>query len=113
MTPVVIEVAVNGATSKARNPNVPIAPDEIARDGLACLDAGAAIVHSHPDDFSLTGEAAAARYLDAWRPIVAVRRMRSYTRRSASAARLRSATRTCRRWPRRVRCAWASSIRAP
>jgi uncharacterized protein (DUF849 family) len=73
MTPVVIEVAVNGATSKARNPNVPTAPDEIGRDGIACLDAGAAIVHSHPDDFSLTGEAAAARYLEAWRPIVAAR----------------------------------------
>jgi len=73
MTPVVIEAAVNGATSKARNPRVPTAPDEITRDALACLEAGAAIVHSHIDDFALTGEAAAARYLEAWRPVARAR----------------------------------------
>jgi uncharacterized protein (DUF849 family) len=67
MTPVVIEVALNGATSKARNPHVPSTPDEIAADALACLEAGAAIVHNHVDDFSLAGEAAAERYLAAWR----------------------------------------------
>jgi uncharacterized protein (DUF849 family) len=73
MTPVVIEAAVNGATPKARNPHVPTAPDEIACDGLACLEAGAAIVHSHIDDFGLTGEAAAARYLEGWRPLMRAR----------------------------------------
>ena len=72
-TPVIIEAALNGATSKARNPHVPTAPGEIARDGLACMEAGAAIVHNHVDDFSLTGESAAARYLEAWRPIVTAR----------------------------------------
>jgi uncharacterized protein (DUF849 family) len=73
MTPVVIEAAINGATSKARNPHTPTAPDEIARDALACMEAGAAIVHNHIDDFALTGEAAAARYLEGWRPVVAAR----------------------------------------
>jgi uncharacterized protein (DUF849 family) len=71
--PVVIEVALNGATSKERNPHVPVAPDEIARDALACADAGAAIIHSHIDDYTLSGEAAAARYLAAWRPVRAAR----------------------------------------
>ena len=47
--PVILEVAVNGATSRSRNPNVPITPDEIAADCIACLDAGAAIVHHHDD----------------------------------------------------------------
>ena len=47
--PVILEVAVNGATSRTRNPHVPITPDEIAADCLACLDAGAAIVHHHDD----------------------------------------------------------------
>ena len=70
MTPVVIEAAVNGATSKARNPCVPTTPDEIANDALACFDAGAAIVHNHIDDFALTGETAAARYLEGWRPVM-------------------------------------------
>jgi uncharacterized protein (DUF849 family) len=73
MTPVVIEAAINGATSKARNPHTPTAPDEIARDALACMEAGAAIVHNHIDDFALTGETAASRYLEAWRPVVAAR----------------------------------------
>jgi uncharacterized protein (DUF849 family) len=73
MTPVVIEAAINGATSKGRNPHTPTAPDEIGRDALACMEAGAAIVHNHIDDFALTGEAAAARYLEGWRSVVAAR----------------------------------------
>jgi uncharacterized protein (DUF849 family) len=70
MTAVVIEAAVNGATSKARNPHVPTSPDEITREALACFRAGAAIVHNHIDDFALTGEIAAERYLEGWRPVV-------------------------------------------
>ncbi len=73
MPPVVIEVALNGATPKSRNPRVPTAPAEIAADALACMDAGAAIVHSHIDDFGLTGAAAAERYLEAWRPLAQAR----------------------------------------
>jgi uncharacterized protein (DUF849 family) len=73
MPPVVIEVALNGATPRSRNPSVPTTPAEIAADALACLEAGATIVHSHPDDFSLTGAAAAERYLEAWRPVARAR----------------------------------------
>ena len=60
--PVILEVAVNGATSRARNANVPITPDEIAADCLACLAAGAAIVHHHDDPraFSEPGPAGMA-----------------------------------------------------
>lgn len=47
MTPLVIEVAVNGVTRKARNPAVPEHPDEIAADTIRCLDAGATVVHTH------------------------------------------------------------------
>ena len=49
MTALVIEAALNGATSRAANPNVPIGADELVTDALACLDAGAAIVHQHDD----------------------------------------------------------------
>jgi uncharacterized protein (DUF849 family) len=70
MKPLIIEAAINGATSRARNPNVPLTPAEIATDALACFAAGAAIVHNHIDDFALAGEAAAARYLEGWRPVV-------------------------------------------
>jgi uncharacterized protein (DUF849 family) len=73
MTAVVVEAAINGATQKTRNPHVPTSPDEIARDALACMAAGAAIVHNHIDDFALTGETAAARYLEGWRPVVRAR----------------------------------------
>ncbi|MEO6122297.1 MAG: 3-keto-5-aminohexanoate cleavage protein [Ilumatobacteraceae bacterium] len=52
--PVILEVAVNGATRRAQNPNVPITPDEIAADCIACLDAGATIVHHHDDPRAFT-----------------------------------------------------------
>lgn len=68
--PVVVEVAINGASPKARNPHVPVEPEEVVADALACLDAGAAIVHAHNRDFFLTGHAAADDYLLAWRTIL-------------------------------------------
>jgi len=49
MIPVIIECAINGATSKATNPHVPSEPSEIAADALACMEAGAAIIHNHID----------------------------------------------------------------
>jgi uncharacterized protein (DUF849 family) len=70
MTPAIIEAAINGVTTAARNPHVPRRPDEIAADALRCLDAGAAIVHNHLDDFALDGRAAAERYLEGWRPVL-------------------------------------------
>jgi uncharacterized protein (DUF849 family) len=48
--PLVIEAAVNGSTPKSRNPNVPRSIEEIATSGLACVDAGASIVHNHNDE---------------------------------------------------------------
>lgn len=72
-TPVILEVALNGATSKERNAMVPRAPAEIAADALVCLEAGAAIVHTHTDDPTLPPREGAARYLEAYRLILAVR----------------------------------------
>ena len=72
-TPVIIEAAVNGATTPDRNSHVPRTPAEIAADALRCLEAGAAIVHSHNADFASDGERAAALYLEAWRPVLAAR----------------------------------------
>ena len=45
--PVIIEAALNGQTQKDANPHVPHSSEEIARDALRCLEAGAAIVHTH------------------------------------------------------------------
>lgn len=71
--PVIIEAAINGTTTKERNPHAPRLPDEIAADALACLGAGAAIVHNHIDVVAVPGEESAARYLEGWRPVFAER----------------------------------------
>ena len=68
--PVIIEVAVNGGTTRARNPHVPKSPAEIAADGALCLRAGASIIHSHIEDLDLRGDAAAARYGEGFRPLL-------------------------------------------
>ncbi|MBU3718487.1 MAG: 3-keto-5-aminohexanoate cleavage protein [Actinobacteria bacterium] len=47
--PVIIEVALNGATRPASQPHVPVSPEQIAASGVACVEAGATIVHQHDD----------------------------------------------------------------
>ena len=71
--PVIIEAAINGVTSKQQNLHTPKEPAEIAEDALRCFAAGAAIVHNHIDSVGLEGDAAAARYLEGWRPALANR----------------------------------------
>ena len=70
-TPVVIEAALNGVTSKHRNPNAPIAPDEQARDGLACVDAGSTVIHTHCANIAAPPEDAAVQYAAEFEPFVA------------------------------------------
>jgi uncharacterized protein (DUF849 family) len=72
-SPVVIEVAVNGATKRERSPHVPQTPDEIAADAIACIDAGATIVHIHNAEMGLPWRESAARYAEALRPMRAAR----------------------------------------
>ncbi len=38
--PLLIEVGLNEATAKSQNANIPITPEEIANDILACAEAG-------------------------------------------------------------------------
>ena len=64
---VIIEVAINGA-----NQSAPRLPEEIAACAASCFDLGAAIVHNHIDFFG-AADAAAARYLEGWQPVVAAR----------------------------------------
>jgi uncharacterized protein (DUF849 family) len=70
--PVIIEVAVNGATPRSRNPHVPRAPAEITEDILACIDLGATIAHNHNDEpmFTADGVHAVEPYLQAWQPVL-------------------------------------------
>lgn len=72
-TPVILEAAINGATMPERNPNVPRTPAEVAADAIACLEAGATIVHNHTDDpviDMITPTHDAAPYLEAWAAIL-------------------------------------------
>lgn len=71
--PVVIEAAINGLTSPTVNPHVPVTPEQVTADAVACFDAGASIVHHHADVFGVPAAAAAERYLEAWRPVWAQR----------------------------------------
>ncbi len=70
MPPLIIEAALNGATPKSRNPHVPVTPEEITTAALAAMDAGAAIVHTHIERMDMTGDAAAARYMEGYAPVL-------------------------------------------
>lgn len=71
--PVIVEAAINGITQRVANPHVPLSPEEIAADALACFDAGASVVHNHIDRFGGTPAEAAERYLEGWRPVLDAR----------------------------------------
>ena len=70
--PTVIEAALNGMTTKDTNPHVPRTVDEIVGSGLACVDAGASIIHNHNDEPNFGGATrhCAEPYLAAWRRLL-------------------------------------------
>jgi uncharacterized protein (DUF849 family) len=70
-SPVVIEVALNGQTGPDRNHTVARSIDEIVEQGLACMQAGASIVHNHLLTHGLPAQEAADRYLDCFQPWLA------------------------------------------
>jgi 3-keto-5-aminohexanoate cleavage enzyme len=70
---VILEVALNGFTGGSTNPALPRTPAEVAVDALRCFEAGAAIVHTHLDEFALAPVEAADRYLEAYRRILDAR----------------------------------------
>jgi uncharacterized protein (DUF849 family) len=52
--PTWLEVALNGPWSRERQPAIPIDADEIVEQAVACAHEGAAIIHLHPYDGSVT-----------------------------------------------------------
>jgi len=50
-----LEVALNGAWTRKRQPGIPVTVRQIVEEGIACVKAGAAIVHAHAYD-EATGE---------------------------------------------------------
>jgi 3-keto-5-aminohexanoate cleavage enzyme len=75
MEPLVIEAAINGATSKRRNPHTPHSVEEQVGDALACLAAGATVVHNHSGDAVLggAGRHATEPYVEVYERVLAER----------------------------------------
>ena len=65
-TPVVIEVALT--TNPTRNPNTGATVAEVVEQGLACMDAGASIVHMHLPDLGVPAAEATRQYLEYFTP---------------------------------------------
>ena len=75
MTPLIIEAALNGQTTPQQNPSVPYSDEAIVEQALACMDAGAALIHNHTDEpiFGGTGQLDTERYARPWRKLLAQR----------------------------------------
>ncbi len=73
--PLIIEVSLNGSVKKAQNPNVPYTDDEIVSQAVACMEAGAALVHNHTEDpvFGGSGSMDAENYARPWRKLLKLR----------------------------------------
>jgi 3-keto-5-aminohexanoate cleavage enzyme len=67
--PVILEVAINGSTTRAKNKNVPVTPQEIGAEMIRVFDAGATIVHAHSGQPNKDIEAAAKVYIEAFTPV--------------------------------------------
>jgi 3-keto-5-aminohexanoate cleavage enzyme len=68
-TPVILECAITGSTTKAKNRLVPETPADQAIEMIKCLDAGATIVHSHSNLPDKNPAVAAKPYMEAYRPV--------------------------------------------
>jgi uncharacterized protein (DUF849 family) len=68
-TPVILECAINGSTTKVKNPAAPESVVEHTAEIIACLDAGATIIHSHSNHPDPNPKVAAQFYMDAYRPV--------------------------------------------
>ena len=68
-TPVILECAINGSTTKAKNPLAPETVEEQTAEIIRCLDAGATIVHVHSNKPNEDPEIAAKAYADVFRPV--------------------------------------------
>lgn len=67
-TPVVLEVAINGSTTKAVNPTAPETTQELADEAIRCLDAGASIIHAHSNKPGTDMDAVVQAYVEIFEP---------------------------------------------
>ena len=119
--PVLIEAAINGGTTKARNPNVPTTPDEIRADALRVLRRRRHHrARAQPRHHACRARRRPVPYLEAWAPLLAERpdvlwyptlcvapgpgeaRARATDRRAGAGAHGRASTPAPPTWVRRV-----------
>jgi 3-keto-5-aminohexanoate cleavage enzyme len=67
--PVILECAINGSVTKAKNPNAPGTLAEHTDEIIRCLDAGATIVHMHSNQPNEDVKLAAQPYLEVFKPV--------------------------------------------
>ena len=68
-TPVILECAINGSTTKATNPAAPETAAEHTAEIIRCLDAGATIIHTHSNQPNPDPKIAAQFYLESFGPV--------------------------------------------
>ncbi len=68
-TPVILECAINGSTTKAKNPLAPGTLAEHSAEIIRCLDAGATIVHMHSNQPNEDLKKAAQPYMETFKPV--------------------------------------------
>jgi 3-keto-5-aminohexanoate cleavage enzyme len=75
MEPLIIEISLNGQTPKSVNATVPYSDDEIVEQAIACMEAGASLVHNHTSEPIIggTGVLDAELYARPWRKLLAAR----------------------------------------
>ena len=67
--PVVLECAINGSTTKKKNPHAPDTVQEQIDEMMLVLDAGVTIAHNHSNEYHEDPEQAAQFYAEVYRPI--------------------------------------------
>ena len=67
--PVILECAINGGTTKAKNPLAPGTLAEHTAEVIRCLDAGASIIHMHSNQPNEDIKKAAQPYIDIYKPV--------------------------------------------
>jgi uncharacterized protein (DUF849 family) len=70
---VVIEAALNGLTTRGHNRHAPVTPEELAADAIACIDAGATVVHTHAHNLGAPALELTEAYATAYRAVLEAR----------------------------------------
>lgn len=69
-TPLIIEAAISAMAPKSKNFPSPRSIDELISEAMACMEAGASIIHLHSSGFDIPAEQAIAEYSAVFREVL-------------------------------------------